>query len=179
MPDWIYVDNSNVYIEGQRVSAVAKGLERNINEAMRNSALDSTYRLSFGKLYQFIAGEDKRQTARAMLFGSRPPENDAIWELAKKAGFEVIVQDRNVANREKKIDTGIVTELMRDAYKNAREGDVFTIVSGDADYVPPVERLVGDGYQVDVVFWGHASNELKNVCSNFISLDTHLDNLRP
>ena len=114
-----------------------------------------------------------------MLFGSRPPENDAIWDIAKRAGFEVVTHDRNAANKEKKIDTGIVTEMTRDAYRNASPGDVFTIVSGDSDYVPTVEALIEDGFQVDVVFWDHAARELRDACSNFISLNSHLDALRP
>ena len=50
------------------------------------------------------------------------------------------------------IDTGIVSELTRDAYRNAKSEDIFTIVTGDSDYVPAVERLKGDGFRVDVVF---------------------------
>lgn len=179
MSDWIYVDNSNVFIEGQRVSAVQNMMESNIQEAMNNGTTDPSYRLSYGKLHQFIAGEDTAQIARAILFGSRPPASDVIWKLAEKAGFEVVIHDRNAANKEKKIDTGVVSEMMRDAYKNASSNDVFTLVSGDADFVPAVENLVADGFQVDVVFWSHASAELRNVCSNFISLDDHLDALRP
>lgn len=116
MSDWIYVDNSNVFIEGQRVSAVSKGMALNIYDALDNRILDVTYRMSFGKLYSFVAGDDRATTARAMLFGSRPPESDAIWGMAKRAGFEVVTHDRNVANKEKKIDTGIVAALTRDAY---------------------------------------------------------------
>ena len=179
MADWIYVDNSNVFIEGKRVSAVANGLALNIYDAFDGRILDPAYRMSFGKLYNFVAGENPADCARAMLFGSRPPANDAIWTIAENAGFEVHVEDRNVANREKKIDTGIVAAMMRDAYRKAAQGDVFTIVSGDGDYVPAIENLRGDGFQVDVVFWDHASRELKEACSHFISLNPHLDALRP
>ncbi len=178
MADWIYVDNSNVFIEGKRVSAVNKGLAMDIWDALDHRIIDNEYRLSFGKLYQFVAGANKADTARAMLFGSRPPQNDAIWEIAKKAGWEVITHDRNVSNKEKKIDTGIVAALTRDAYRNADKGDVFTIVSGDNDFVPAVQQLRDDGFQIDVVFWGHAGKELREAASNFISLDAHLDNLR-
>lgn len=176
MADWIYVDNSNVFIEGQRVHAVQQGMALSIHDAMQNRIVDPGYRISFGKLYQFIAGANP---ARAMLFGSRPPENDAIWGIARQAGFEVITHDRNAANKEKKIDTGIVTEMTRDAYRNAATGDVFTLVSGDSDYVPTVQRLIADGFQVDVVFWDHAARELKEACSNFVSLNPHMQNLRP
>lgn len=177
MSDWIYVDNSNVFIEGKRVSAVAKGQALDIWEAIENRILDIDYRMSFGKLFEFVAGTDRKQTSRAMLFGSRPPANDAIWEIAKRAGFEVVTHDRNAANKEKKIDTGIVSEMMRDAYRNASKGDVFTLVSGDNDYVPAVQNLRSDGFQVDLVFWEHAGQELKGACSNFISLNPHLNAL--
>ena len=179
MSDWIYVDNSNVFIEGQRVSAVNQGMALDIYDAMSNGILDFNYRISFGKLFQYVAGADRKKTARAMLFGSRPPQNDAIWNLAKNAGFEVVTYDRNASNKEKKIDTGIVASMTRDAYRNAKDGDVFTLVSGDRDYVPAIEQLVKDQYQVDVVFWNHAANELKEVCSNFIDLNPMLGVLRP
>jgi uncharacterized LabA/DUF88 family protein len=178
MADWIYVDNSNVFIEGKRVSAVRQGLAMDIWDAFDHRIVDNDYRMSFGKLYQFVAGNNKAETARAMLFGSRPPQNDVIWEIAKKAGFEVVTHDRNVANKEKKIDTGLVAAMTRDAYKSASPGDIFTIVSGDNDYVPAVEQLREDGFQVDVVFWGHAGRELRETATNFISLDAHLDALR-
>ncbi len=175
MADWIYVDNSNVFIEGKRVSAVQKGLALDVYEAMDNRIVDNDWRLSFGKLYNFVAGNEKGHTARAMLFGSRPPENDAIWDIARDAGFEVVTHDRNRANREKKIDTGIVAALTRDAYRDAAPGDTFTLVSGDGDYVPAVEQLVADGFVVDVVFWEHASKELVDACSSFTSLNPHLN----
>jgi len=178
MADWIYVDNSNVFIEGKRVSAVKLGLAPDIWDAFHYRILDNDYRMSFGKLYEFVAGNNKAETARAMLFGSRPPQNDAIWDIAKRAGFEVVTHDRNVANKEKKIDTGLVAALTRDAYRNAKPGDIFTIVSGDNDYVPAVQQLRDDGFKVDVVFWNHAGRELRETASSFISLDDHLDNLR-
>lgn len=103
MADWIYVDNSNVFIEGQRVSAVAKGMALNIYDAMENRVLDVSYRISFGKLYEFVAGNKRSDTARAMLFGSRPPANDVIWDLAKKAGFEVVTEDRNTRIKKRRL----------------------------------------------------------------------------
>jgi len=89
MAEYIYVDNSNLYIEGRRVSAVANGTATNIFEAMNNDVLDHGYTISFGKLHQFLTGEDLSKIKRAALFGSRPPPNDSIWQYAKKAGFEL------------------------------------------------------------------------------------------
>ena len=78
MADYIYVDNSNLYIEGKPVSAVKNGLAMNIYDAMNNRILDFGYTISFGRLHEFVAGKDKSQIARAVLFGARPPPNDLI-----------------------------------------------------------------------------------------------------
>jgi len=184
MMDYVYVDNSNLYIEGRRVSAVAQELAENIVDAMSNGILDHGYTISFGKLHEFLCGQDKRQIKRAALFGSRPPPNDGIWQYAKKAGFELHLEDRNYANKEKKIDTGIATLLTKDAYKsdaykNGRPGDdLFVLVAGDSDYVPTINALKEDGFVVEVVFWNHASRELRETASKFVGLDTFLESLR-
>lgn len=176
--EYVYVDNSNVFIEGRRVSAVAQGLARDIYEAMQHRILDHAYTVDFGKLHQFVAGGDHAKIARAVLFGSRPPPNDSIWTYAKKAGFEVVLSNRNAANKEKKVDTGIVTAMMKDAYtKVDPKKDVITLVAGDGDFVPTIAELKNDGYTVELVFWGHVSAELKKAASKFISLDKHLAHL--
>lgn len=178
MSNFVYVDNSNAFIEGKRVSAVRKGLARNIYEAMNQNISDNSYRLDFGKLHSFTAGSTPSKIRRAVLFGSRPPINDSLWGIAESAGFEVIIFDRNVANKEKKVDTSIVSEMMRDAYKkmNSNE-DVITLVAGDGDFVPAIRNLRQDGYKVELFFWNHASQDLKEACNSFVSLDPHLDYL--
>jgi len=179
MADYIYVDNSNLYIEGRRVSAVAQGLAANIHEAMHLGILDQGYTISFGKLHEFLAGKDLTNIKRAALFGSRPPPNDSIWQYALRAGFELHLEDRNIRNKEKKIDTGIATLLTKDAYKHGDpKQDTFVLVAGDADYVPTINELKEDGYKVEVVFWNHASRELREVASKFIAPDGYLDALR-
>ena len=178
MAELVYVDNSNVFIEGRRVKAVASGLAATIYIAMERHVLDQRYKIDFGRLHKFIAGDQEDDIKRCMLFGSRPPPNDSLWAVARKVGFEVVVEDRNVQNREKKIDTGIVAAMMRDAYTIAdKETDTITLAAGDGDYVPPVQALVGDGFKVEVVFWSHASRELQSAASKFIDLDPMLNHL--
>jgi len=178
MAELVYVDNSNVFIEGKRVKAVESGMAMNIFDAMNNRILDNSYKIDFGRLHDFIAGSDMSQIKRCMLFGSRPPPNDSIWNLARRAGFEVITEDRNVQNREKKIDTGIVAAMTKDAYTIAdKEQDTITLVAGDADFVPSVRMLVEDGFNVEVAFWNHASRELQSVASKFIELNPILKHL--
>lgn len=112
-----------------------------------------------------------------MLFGSRPPDNDSLWDVARRRGFEPVVYDRNAKNKEKKIDTGIVTEIMRDSYERMKAGDEVTLVAGDRDYVPTAEDLRRRGIALVVMFWDHASAELKEAAANFVSLNPYLDRL--
>lgn len=176
MANFLYVDNSNVWIEGMRVSAVSKSMVPDIWSAIKYGTLDYTWKIDFGKLHEFAGGDD---IGRAVLYGSRPPANDSLWSIAKKKGFEVIVHDRNVANREKKIDTTIVRDITKDSYEHMKPGeDEITLVAGDSDYVPIVEDLVARGFKFDVAFWDHGSHELRDTCTTFISLNKYLDHLR-
>ena len=178
MAELVYVDNSNVFIEARRVKAVEAGMASSIGAAMYGNILHPSYKLDFGRLHHFIAGDDKWNIKRCMLFGSRPPPNDSLWAAANAAGFEVVVEDRNVANKEKRIDTGITAAMTRDAYRIADpRADTITLVAGDGDFVPAVEPLVKDGFNVEVVFWDHVSKDLRNACSKFISLNPILNHL--
>ena len=173
--NFIYVDNSNVWIEGMHVATVASGLASDIQAAMSDNVCDYEWKLDFGRLYQFAGGDT---AGRAVLFGSRPPANDSLWTVAKNRGFEVIVYDRSIRNKEKKVDTSVATEIMADSYERMASGrDEVTLVAGDGDYVPTVENLRGRGFSVFVAFWDHASRELKESASSFISLNPYLDHL--
>lgn len=145
MGNFLYVDNSNVWIEGMRVSAVRRGMVLDILTAITQNTLDMSWRMDFGKLYEFAGGQST-DVSRAALFGSRPPPNDSLWTVAKAKGFEVIVYDRNVRNQEKKVDVSIATEIVADCYERMPKGeDEVTLVGGDGDYVPAVERVLKRG----------------------------------
>src|SRR5258708_18814235 len=111
---YIYVDNSNLFIEGQRVSAVKRGQAANIFDAMNKGILDFDWNLDYGKLYEVVCGS-RDDVAGARLWGS-PPPGDSFWEMVKRKGFEVQVYDKNAANKEKKVDTAISYQMSKDAY---------------------------------------------------------------
>lgn len=176
--NFLYVDNSNVWIEGMHVSAVEGGLAPDIWTAQDEKITDQGWRLDFGRLYEFAGGQVS-DVGRAVLFGSRPPPNDSLWAIARSKGFEVIVFDRSIRNREKKVDTSIATEIVTDSFtRMTAERDEITLVAGDADYVPTVDSLRGRGFTFTVMFWDHASVELKAAVSKFISLNPYLNFLR-
>ena len=177
MANLLYVDNSNVWIEGMHVAAFASGMVPDVWTAVKGNVCDHSWKLDFGKLFQFAGGE-KTEVRKAALFGSRPPKNDSLWVAAQKNGFEVTTYDRNVANAEKKIDTDIVATMIEDSYEILQPGDEVTLVSGDSDYVPAIEKLKKRGIAVHVVFWKHAARELKEAASTFTELDPYLEHLK-
>ena len=177
MRNFLYVDNSNVWIEGMYVSAVARGLAPSLGFAHEHRRCDYDYKMDFGKLLAFAGGE-RHEVGRAVLYGSRPPANDSLWGAAKRQGFEVIVHDRNPSG-EKKVDTNIVTDIITDSYERMDlKEDEITLVSGDADFVPTIEQLRKRGFHFNVVFWDHAARELRDACTEFTSLNKYLDHLR-
>ena len=177
MANLVYVDNSNVWIEGMHVSAAANGHAPDVWMAVQNKICDYNWKIDFGKLFQFAGGE-RTNVKKATLFGSRPPKNDSVWQAAEREGFDVVVYDRNVSNHEKKIDTDIVATMIEDSYEILEVGvDEITLVSGDADYVPAIEKLKRRNIPVHVVFWSHASRELKEIATRFVSLDPYLNHL--
>ncbi len=177
--NFIYVDNSNVYIEGCRVSAVKNAMPgaATIIEAMNNRIVDFSWKLDYGALHQLACGNPS-QIGAAHLWGS-PPPGDGFWKMVEKYGFEVQTYDRNTAGREKKVDVAIAHRITKDAYKGTIDpkNDEITLVAGDKDYVPVVEDLVKEGFKVDIVFWEHAASELKDAASSFFNLNPHLSTL--
>ena len=172
---FVYVDNSNVWIEGGRISAVAKGYAPDLLTAMTDKVLDYGWKYDFGRLYELACPEGEK-IGRSALFGSRPPANDSLWHRAREEGFEVIVHDRNASNREKKVDVHIATMMMEDSFVYMQAGrDTAVLIAGDGDYVPTVESLQRRNIPVRLMFWSHASHELRGTCDSFVVLDPHLD----
>jgi hypothetical protein len=177
MKGYTYVDNSNLYIEGCRVSAVSKGLAKNIIEAMNYGILDYGWHIDYGKLHEFLCGTNKAEIGVARLWGS-PPPGDSFWAMVEAKGFEHKIYERGVSGQEKKVDVGIAHSMTKDAYTIINKADSeINLVAGDKDFVPVVEDLVREGFKVWVVFWRQAAKELIDTSSGFTCLDSYLDHL--
>ena len=176
MAYYIYVDNSNVWIEGKRVSAVKRQYNgaKTIAAAMRNGVVDHRWNFHFGRLRYFAGGDD---VASAKLYGSRPPPNDELWKCAKRHGFKVIVFDRSFG-KEKRVDTQMVADIVIDLYTCIdKEKDTVVIIAGDQDHVPALETAQSMGVRVEVAFWNHYNHHLKNGADEFLNLTKHFDHL--
>jgi uncharacterized LabA/DUF88 family protein len=179
MKVFTYVDNSNVYIEGSRVSAVRKGMAPNIYDAMNNKIVDHSWNIDYGRLHQFLRGTDRAEIGAARLWGS-PPPSDSFWEMVKRKGFTVETFEKSASGQEKKVDVAIAHRITKDAYTCINKSqDEIVLVSGDKDFVPVIEDLISEGYKVKVAFWDQAAQELKDslktLATDFISLNSYFE----
>lgn len=174
MSSFIYVDNSNVWIQGKRVSAVSKGMALDIHDAELTHTYDNQFRLNFGELLKLANHEPVK---KARLYGSRPPQADSLWDAVKRKGFLLDIKDRSINNKEKGVDSQIILDAYEDALTEGKKGDTFIFITGDADFIPLVKKIREKGYEVLILFWNHASGQLKREATKFISLDDHLEKL--
>ena len=136
------------------------------------------YPINFGELYDFVAESEPNKIRGHCCWDRVLRKATRFGRLQKTSGLK-FCDRRNVENREKKVDTGIVAAMIKDAYTRiSRKNDTISLVAGDSDYVPAVRMLVADGFHVEVVFWSSVSWELKKEASKFIELDKHLETLK-
>jgi uncharacterized LabA/DUF88 family protein len=153
MVSLILVDNSNVFIEGQKYSARRKGVYKTALDT--RDPQDPSWRIDFGRLLTFLA--DGRKITAAILVGSRPPKNDSVWAAAEANGFQVIVHDRSYSGQEKAVDTEIVargTEIICDQ----PQPGVVVLASGDRDFIPLVHLAQRRNWTVEMCAFSNAFN---------------------
>jgi hypothetical protein len=172
MANFLYVDNSNIWIEGMHVAAVANGLAPDIWDAQRKDICDTSWAIDFGRVCELAVGE-RSVVSRAVLYGSHPPPNDSLWDAATRTGFELIIHAR-VHGKGKKLYTRITADIVEDAYARMNTGDEVTLVAGDCDYVPIAEKLSHRSISFHVVFWEHVARELELAATSFTNLNPHL-----
>ncbi|MCW0219349.1 MAG: NYN domain-containing protein [Prosthecobacter sp.] len=157
----VVVDNSNIFIEGQKYSAKNKGVV--ISHLPGRDPQDPSWRIDFGALLREVASG--RAVAAAILVGSRPPQNDSVWDMAKNAGFTVTVHDRGSTGGEKAVDTELVaqgTEIIC----TAGEPMDLAILSGDRDFLPLVTMAQKHGWSVEMWAFKNSFNSVGQMATS-------------
>lgn len=169
----LFVDNSNVLIEGRRFAERKRTLKKNLGRRKDNS-----YEIDWGKFLYVLKEKDSRALAALpVLYGSRPPPEDSVWQRIRDEGFDVKLFDRNIRNQEKGVDTSMAMDIV-ERILTVNTPQKIIIAAGDADYVPAIQRAKEKGWFVEVWFWSNAARETKAAANRFCQLDGHLDFLR-
>jgi uncharacterized LabA/DUF88 family protein len=169
----VFVDNSNVLLEGRRFSEMKKKGRKRLG-----NLLDDSYEIDWGKFLYLLKERDTRVLAEVpILYGSRPPANDSVWRRIREDGFDTKVFDRNIRNKEKGVDMEMGMDVAERLHTVA-PASTMVIAAGDADYIPAVTRAKSKRWFVEVWFWSNAAADLKKEASRFYPLDPHLEYLR-
>ena len=148
----LFIDNSNVFIEGQRVA----------REAFRyDDPLVLRFRINYGGLLEYV--RQGRTLEEAVLVGSRPPPNDALWNRLKSLGIEPRIFDRSFyTGKEKRVDAEM-TNAIRDTLEDNPGPGTVALVAGDQEYVPTLERCAKKKWAIELNFWEQAASALKQL----------------
>ncbi|CAI2182024.1 15572_t:CDS:2 [Funneliformis geosporum] len=145
---FVFVDNSNLFIEGKYT--VGNLEKAGTIDRKRGSFYFNELRFDHGCLLSTVMN-GRRIGSDPVIVGSRPPPNDSLWKHIKSQGFKVVLYDRNVENKEKKIDTSLVVDGMK--VITSKDPGVFVLIAGDGDYYPMVLEALYLNWKVEVWFW--------------------------
>ena len=171
---FLYVDDSNMWIEAKKLAAKQLNLK---------CVEDPRVRLDLGKVSDVVASG--REVAWGVLYGSEPPPIDSVWEKIRQRGWKVKTSKRSrVTNKEKQVDHQIladITALVSD--KSVAKGKIV-IVSGDADVIPAIKEGLTKKWSFEIWMWEKSiSKKLKDLekenpkLLTISPLDSHLDNV--
>lgn len=150
---WVYIDNSNLWIQGQRTYA-----EKNKMKV----SWDPTWRFDVGRLKEILMGqsgltaEEKMFEVKVELYGSTPPPVDTVWKAIESHNVKVNKFARSSwTNREKQVDNELNGDSIDQANKSFYQSvpAVFVIVSGDRDLLSAVTRITQKGFKVHLWSW--------------------------
>jgi NYN domain len=149
----IYIDNSNLWIQGQKTYAEKKGLD---------VSFDPTWRFDAGRVKDILTkksrlGDDEINfNVKVELYGSTPPPVDTVWEAIESHDVTVNTFARSTwTGREKQVDQRIAVDSASQAADDQHGGirSEFMLVSGDSDLLPAVEAIVKRGFPVHIWSW--------------------------
>ena len=151
---FIYVDDSNMWIEAKKLAAGRSKLK---------CVEDPRLRLDIGKVADVVAMG--RDVVWGALYGSEPPPIDTVWQKIRARGWKVVTNKRSTyTKKEKQVDHQMVadiTALVSD--RSVAKGKVV-IVSGDADMIPAVKESLEMKWSIEIWRWvSGISNSLKKL----------------
>jgi NYN domain-containing protein len=174
MAVYVYVDNSKLWAEGKRLSAVKAGLAFGMHDAIARDVLDNSWTHDLGRLYQAVCPANET-IGSSSLFGCRPLERDSVWALATQHGFDLSVTEFDPADA---YDVAVATRVMADSYEHMVPGDKAVLVAGGGNYLPVIDSLRSRKLDIVVAFWHHATaRELRTGDVEFLSLDEIFDDV--
>ncbi|EGS22271.1 uncharacterized protein CTHT_0017900 [Thermochaetoides thermophila DSM 1495] len=148
----IFIDNSNLWIAGQRTYAERMGLQVSWDPTWRS---DIEWLCTVILQNSNLTPEEQQYDVKVNLYGSIPPPVDTFWKKIDSYNVRVSVLARSTwTKKEKQVDAKLVAECVKTAAEaHFKEiPSVFIIVSGDRDVHAAIQTIAGD-YSHKVHLW--------------------------
>ena len=127
----MFIDNSNIFIEGQKY--YAQRLRLRVPQ-------DPRCRIDIGKLVTLVLRG--RILLHGSLYGSEPPALDTMWRKIRERGLNVEVFKKNFKGKEKEVDSAMSIDAIAYALESPAHKQSVIIIAGDRDYCPLVRKLL-------------------------------------
>lgn len=171
---FIYVDDSNMWIEGKKLAA---------KQANLKCVEDPRLRLDIGRVADVVASG--REVAWGILYGSEPPPIDTVWKKIRERGWKVITSKRSrFTKKEKQVDHQMVADITTLVSDRSVSKGKIVLVSGDADVIPAVKEGLSKKWSFEIWMWRSGiSTALKDLAEDnpelltIHPLDSHLDDI--
>lgn len=147
---FIYWDNSNIFIEAQRL---AEQVESSPNARQ-------LVRVHFENIYELARAG--RKVGNAVVAGSIPPELRNLWNRLENLGIRVILYDRESPSRgEQEVpDNYLQKQMLLDGIKNIDNPGTIVLLTGDGagyevgnGFHVVLEELHAIGWRIEVLSW--------------------------
>ncbi len=149
---FLFIDNSNLFIEMRRVAQLVFNYDDDLLRRVR---------VDYGNLLDYVRKD--RELKQAVLVGSKPPPNDSLWARLRQLGIDLKIYERSpITDREREVDQELVN-CVRDTMEASDPPGVIALVSGDGGYVTTLERSLARGWTVETYFWRQAAASLKHL----------------
>lgn len=178
---WVFVDDSNIWIEAKKLKSKLKGF---------TTREDHRVRIDMGKLASVIAGD--RYVESGILYAAEPPPIADVWRnIETKAGWYVDRSERGRRLRgknEKQIDAKLVADATATAIVTPLpQRTTMVFVTGDANVLPALKKIVRqEGWTIEIYMWSQSiSNSLLEFAEEesqsdrvkIMPLDSYLDTI--
>ena len=175
---FIYWDNSNIFIEAQRLAEE------------RNEHVDARYRvrINFDDILRLAHAD--RPMRKAVAAGSVPPELRQLWNRMENMGVEVHLFNRiRLDLGEQEIpDRLLQLQMLEDAMDYNGDPGIVVLLTGDgagylegAGFHSTLQRMHRRGWRIEILSWAHSCNfrmrEWAQENGVFVALDDFYDSI--
>jgi hypothetical protein len=116
-PVCVYVDNSNIFHEGQRFAGETKGEDR------------YAFRIHFARFIDLVT--DSQAAQEIVWGGSTPPTTDDVWRRLGERGIKPFLIPRATSGENETVDHIIQLQMYRHARKYGATPGTMVVCTGD------------------------------------------------